>query len=200
MVGSVRCVLWWSWQWCSFQLNIKVRLGLRWWNFIKFLNPLIAWEYMVSRKNDLMVKLLFIELLLLLSHFSRVQPCTAPQTAIHWDALLIGISVLLEWSQEVLRVLLNYSRPLFIIVSILKVFDSSWFLLKCIIHGVYSWIFFSIWFLKLFIFGFSGSSLLHLGFSLVVASWGHSSLQSMGFSFQWLLLLQNTGPRAHGLQ
>ena len=42
----------------------------------------------------------------------------------------------------------------------------------------------------LFSFGCVGSSLLHTGFSLVVASRGYSSLWCAGFSLQWLLLLR----------
>ena len=41
-------------------------------------------------------------------------------------------------------------------------------------------------------------SLLHS--FLVVASRGCFSLQSVGFSSQWLLLFQSTGSKAHGLQ
>ena len=85
-----------------------------------------------------------------------------------------------------------------------------------LVHGHYS---FNIllnsicYFLKLiyfilfiYIFGCVGSSLLHVGFSLVVASGGYSSLQCAGFSLRWLLLLWSTGSRhagsvvvAHGL-
>ena len=36
--------------------------------------------------------------------------------------------------------------------------------------------------------------------SLVAASWGYSSLWCVGFSLQWLLLLQSTAPRVPGLQ
>ena len=43
-------------------------------------------------------------------------------------------------------------------------------------------------------YGCLGSSLLR-GLSLVVASGGYSSLWCMGFSLQWLLLLQSTGSR-----
>ena len=50
-------------------------------------------------------------------------------------------------------------------------------------------------FIHLFILGCIGSSLLSAGFSLVVASWGYSSLRCLGFSLQWLLLLQSTGSR-----
>ena len=53
-------------------------------------------------------------------------------------------------------------------------------------------------FIYLFIFGCVGSSLLREGFSLVAASGGYSSLQCMGFSLRWLLLLQGTGPRRMG--
>ena len=38
------------------------------------------------------------------------------------------------------------------------------------------------------------------GLSLVVVSGGYSSLRCMAFSLPWLLLLQSTGSRAHGLQ
>ena len=47
-------------------------------------------------------------------------------------------------------------------------------------------------FIYLFIFGCVGSSLLHAGFSLVVASGGCSSLRCVGVSLQWLLLLPST--------
>ena len=50
----------------------------------------------------------------------------------------------------------------------------------------------------LFIFGCVGSSLLHAGFSLVVASRGYSSLRCVGFSLRWLLLLPSTGSRRAG--
>ena len=36
------------------------------------------------------------------------------------------------------------------------------------------------------------------GFSLVAASGGYSSLQCVGFSLRWLLLLQSTGSRCEG--
>ena len=39
-----------------------------------------------------------------------------------------------------------------------------------------------------------------VGSSLVVASWGCSSLQCMGFSLQWFLLLRSAGSRARSLQ
>ena len=39
-----------------------------------------------------------------------------------------------------------------------------------------------------------------LGFSLIVASGGYSSLQSEGFSLHWLLLFPSTGSRACRLQ
>ena len=59
----------------------------------------------------------------------------------------------------------------------------------------------------IFFFGSVGSSLLRMGFfPLVAASGGYSSLQYMGFSLWWLLLLQSMGSRhassvvvAHGL-
>ena len=50
----------------------------------------------------------------------------------------------------------------------------------------------------LFIYGHSGSLLLCEGFPLVAASRGSSSLQWVGFSLQWLLLLQSTGSRRLG--
>ena len=40
--------------------------------------------------------------------------------------------------------------------------------------------------------GCVGSSLLRAGFSLLVASGGYASLQCVGFSLRWLLLLQST--------
>ena len=49
-----------------------------------------------------------------------------------------------------------------------------------------------------FIFGCGGSSLLHAGFSLVVASGGSSSLRCAGFSLRWLLLLRSPGFRLSG--
>ena len=49
-----------------------------------------------------------------------------------------------------------------------------------------------------FIFGCVGSSLPYMGFSLVVASGGYYTLQCMGFSLWWLLLLQSTGSRHAG--
>ena len=47
-------------------------------------------------------------------------------------------------------------------------------------------------------FGCVGSSLLHVGFSLVAVSGGYSSLRCAGFSLQWLLLLRSTGSRRTG--
>ena len=52
-------------------------------------------------------------------------------------------------------------------------------------------------FIYLFIFGWVESSLLHVGFSLVVASGDYSSLQCVG-SLRWLLLSQSTGSRHAG--
>ena len=57
-------------------------------------------------------------------------------------------------------------------------------------------IFFNLFYL--FIFGCVGSSLLHAGFSLVVASRGYSSLRCTGFSLRWLLWLPSTGSRRAG--
>ena len=51
-----------------------------------------------------------------------------------------------------------------------------------------------------FIFGCIGSSLLRVGFSLVVASGGYSSLRHAGFSLWWLLLLRSTGSRRMGFR
>ena len=51
----------------------------------------------------------------------------------------------------------------------------------------------------LFIFGCVGSSLLRVGFSLVVASGGYSSLWCAGFLLWWLLLLQSMGSRRAGI-
>ena len=39
-----------------------------------------------------------------------------------------------------------------------------------------------------------------MGFFLVVATWGHSSLLCVGFSLQWLLLLPSMGSKAHRRQ
>ena len=39
-----------------------------------------------------------------------------------------------------------------------------------------------------------------MGFFLVVATWGHSSLPCVGFSLQWLLLLPSMGSKAHRRQ
>ena len=49
-----------------------------------------------------------------------------------------------------------------------------------------------------FIFGCVGSSLLHVGFYLVVAREGYSLLPCASFSLRWLLLLQSTGSRHVG--
>ena len=59
-------------------------------------------------------------------------------------------------------------------------------------------IFFNFYLFYLFIFGCVGSSLLHVGFSLVAASGGYSSLRCVGFSLRWLLLLWSTGSRHMG--
>ena len=55
--------------------------------------------------------------------------------------------------------------------------------------------------------GDTGSSLLCTRLSLVVANGGYSSLQCLGFSMRWLVLLWNTGSRCtssvvvvHGLR
>ena len=53
-------------------------------------------------------------------------------------------------------------------------------------------------FIYLFIFGCVGYLLLHVGFSLVVASGGYCSLQCVGFSLWWLFLLCSMGSRCMG--
>ena len=49
-----------------------------------------------------------------------------------------------------------------------------------------------------FIFGWVGSLLLCMGFSLVATSTGYSLLRCAGFSLQWLLWLRNTGSGRRG--
>ena len=49
-----------------------------------------------------------------------------------------------------------------------------------------------------FFFGYVGSLLPRLSFSLVAASGSYSSLRCTGFSLRWLLLLQSTGSRCVG--
>ena len=61
-------------------------------------------------------------------------------------------------------------------------------------------LFFKNLFYLFIIFGCVGSSLLRMGFSLVAASGGYSSLQCVGFSLQWLLLLQSMGSRCTGFR
>ena len=58
--------------------------------------------------------------------------------------------------------------------------------------------FFLTFILLLFIFGSVGSLLPCVGFSLVAASGGYSSLWCAGFSLWWLLLLRSTGSRCAG--
>ena len=53
----------------------------------------------------------------------------------------------------------------------------------------------TIYFLVLAVLGLCCTS-----FSLVAGSGGYFPLKCMGFSLQWLLLLQSTGSRARGLQ
>ena len=67
----------------------------------------------------------------------------------------------------------------------------SFFPFRC---GFIQSFFFLIYF---FIFGCTGSSLLHSGF-LVVEPGGYSSLWCAGFSLQWLLLLRSMGSRHRG--
>ena len=58
--------------------------------------------------------------------------------------------------------------------------------------------FFLILFIYLFIFSCVGSLFLCKGFSLVAASWGHSSLRHAGLSLSRPLLLRSTGSRHTG--
>ena len=52
----------------------------------------------------------------------------------------------------------------------------------------------------LFIYFCAGSLLLHVNFSLIVASEGYSLLWCIEFSLWWLLLLWSTGSRVCRLQ
>ena len=67
------------------------------------------------------------------------------------------------------------------------------FTLKWILSNLLKFIYFIY-----FIFGCVGSSLLHVGFALVAASGGYSSMRCTGFSLWWLLLLWSTGSRHAG--
>ena len=55
-------------------------------------------------------------------------------------------------------------------------------------------------FIYLFIFGCTGSLLLHPGFSLVEASRGHSLLWCTGLSLRWPPLLRSAGSRTQAQQ
>ena len=77
----------------------------------------------------------------------------------------------------------------------------SVFMLAAILMGVKCYfivVFFKYINLFIFIFGCIWSSLLRVGFSLVAASRGYSSLRRADFSLQWLLLLQSMGSRRVG--
>ena len=60
----------------------------------------------------------------------------------------------------------------------------------------------SILFLNIYSFGFccAGSSLLGMDFSPVAARGSTLQLWCTSLSLRWLLLVQSTGSRAHGLQ
>ena len=73
--------------------------------------------------------------------------------------------------------------------------DSTWS--WCVILFMQCLDFILFYFLK-FIFGCVVSLLLRVGFSLVAASRGYSSLRCAGFSLRWLLLLRSTGSRCTG--
>ena len=66
--------------------------------------------------------------------------------------------------------------------------------------GYYWYVVHYIFFKFYFIFGFTGSLLPCVGFSLVAASGGYSLLWCAGFSLWWPLLLQSTGSRAQAQQ
>ena len=75
---------------------------------------------------------------------------------------------------------------------------------KCLTEVILSFLFsvglfhlFFFFLIYFFIFGCTGSSLLHSGF-LVVEPGGYSSLWCAGFSLQWLLLLRSMGSRHRG--
>ena len=55
-----------------------------------------------------------------------------------------------------------------------------------------------LFFINLFYFWLCWVFIAVRGLSLVAASGGYSLLQCVGFSLQWLLLLQSTGPRRVG--
>ena len=58
-------------------------------------------------------------------------------------------------------------------------------------HSFFNFIFIYFWLCWIFV--------AVRGLSLVAVSGGHSSLRSVGFSLQWLLLLRSTGSRRAGL-
>ena len=96
-------------------------------------------------------------------------------------------------------IILSYHTEVVFRVSYLNIFffypDSFFFFykfvyLKKFFFGCIRYLFFSFWLRLVFV--------ATLGLSLVAASGGYSSLQCMGFSLRWLLLLQSTGCRHAG--
>ena len=73
----------------------------------------------------------------------------------------------------------------------------TWIQRTIVLFLIYSFFFINL-LIYLFIFGCIGSSLLCAGFSLAAVSGGYSSLRCVGFSLQWLLLLQSVGSRHTG--
>ena len=78
---------------------------------------------------------------------------------------------------------------------------------QLIISAILFFFNFSFFFVLFCFFGDTGSSLLCTRLSLIVANGGYSSLQCLGFSMPWLVLLWNTGSRCtssvvvvHGLR
>ena len=68
----------------------------------------------------------------------------------------------------------------------------------CFFFFFNNFIYFIILFYLFIVFGCVGSSLLRAGFFLVEASGAYSLLRCAGFSLQWPLLFQSTGPRHAG--
>ena len=73
----------------------------------------------------------------------------------------------------------------------------TWIQRTIVLFLIYTFFFINL-LIYLFIFGCIGSSLLCAGFSLAAVSGGYSSLRCVGFSLQWLLLLQSVGSRHTG--
>ena len=92
-----------------------------------------------------------------------------------------GGSVLCSWKSKQRNALIILPHIDHIFEKMIHVCQSHLFIL----------LFFKIYLFYLFIFGCIGSSLLHMGFSLVVESRVYSWLQCAGFSLRWLLLLQS---------